>query len=118
MSYLQHLSSSADLITPPEEIRAGFVALALERSRQATPFVERARALKIAAMRAETPTDLLEMEEIRTALLTAAGFSEKATNYTEETDKTTAIRGFIEKFLEPAGTNFVFDKSRSNRIFI
>ena len=55
MLYLQHLSGSADLVTAPEEIRAGFVALALERSRQATPFVERARALKVAAMRAEHP---------------------------------------------------------------
>ena len=27
MPYLQHLSISADLITAPEEIRAGFVAL-------------------------------------------------------------------------------------------
>lgn len=34
MAYLRHLSASADLITTPEEIRAGFVALALERSRQ------------------------------------------------------------------------------------
>ena len=107
MSYLQHLFSSADLVTPTEEIRAGFVALALERSRQATPFVERARALKVAAMRAEQPIDLLEMEDIRTALLAAAGFSAKAANYTDETDKTTAIQAFIEKFLQPAGTNFV-----------
>ena len=36
MPYLRHLSGSADLITAPEEIRAGFVALALERNRQAT----------------------------------------------------------------------------------
>ena len=33
MPYLRHLSTSTDLITSPEEIRAGFVALALERSR-------------------------------------------------------------------------------------
>ena len=45
MSYLRHLSASDELITAPEEIRAGFVALALERSRQASPFVEQARAL-------------------------------------------------------------------------
>ena len=38
MPYLRHLSGSADLITASEEIRAGFVALALKRSRQATPF--------------------------------------------------------------------------------
>ena len=107
MPYRRHLSTSADLITAPEEIRAGFVALALERSRQATPFVEEARALKVSAMRAKHPNDLLEIEGIRTALLTAAGFSEKATNHIDETNKTAAIQGFIEKFLEPAGTHFV-----------
>lgn len=107
MPYLRHLSTNANLITAPEDIRAGFVALALERSRQATPFVEQARALKISAMRAKYPNELLEIEGIRTALLTASGFSDKATAYTDETDQTTAIQNFIEKFLEPAGTNFV-----------
>ena len=107
MSYPRHLSSSADLITSPEEIRAGFVALALERSRRAIPFVEQARALKASAMSAKRPNDLLEIEGIRTALLTAAGFSEKATTHIKEIDEITAIQDFIEKFLEPAGTNFV-----------
>ncbi len=107
MPYLQHLSAGADLITAPEEIRAGFVALALERSRRATPFVEQARALKVSATRAKRPNALLEIEGIRTALLTASGFSEKATKQTTEKDQTGAIQDFIEKFLEPAGTNFV-----------
>ena len=107
MPYLRHLSTSADLITVPEEIRSGFVALALERSRQATPFVEQARALKVAAMRVNHPNELLSIEGIRVALLTAAGFSEKATKQTEEKDHIVAIQNFIEKFLEPAGTNFV-----------
>ena len=39
--YRQHLTSSDDLITPYEAIRAGFVALALEKNRRATPFVAR-----------------------------------------------------------------------------
>ena len=107
MPYLRHLSTSADLITVPEEIRSGFVALALEWSRQATPFVEQARALKVAAMRVRHPNELLGIERIRVALLTAAGFSEKATKQTEEKDHIVAIQNFIEKFLEPAGTNFV-----------
>lgn len=107
MPYLRHLSTSADLITAPEEIRSGFVGLALERSRRATPFVEQARALKVAAMRVSHPNELLEIEEIRVALLTAAGFSEKATKQTEEKDHIVAIQNFIEKFLEPAGRNFV-----------
>ena len=91
MPYRRHLSTSADLITTPEEIRAGFVALALERSRRATPFVEQARALKVAAMRVSHPDELLEIEGIRVALLTAAGFSEKATKQTEESEVPTFI---------------------------
>ncbi len=107
MPYLRHLSTSIDLITAPEEIRSGFVALALERSRRATPFVEQARALKVAAMRVNHPNELLGIEGIRVALLTAAGFSEKATKQTKEKDHIVAIQNFIEKFLEPAGTHFV-----------
>ena len=107
MPYLRHLSTSTDLITAPEEIRAGFVALALERSRRATPFIEQARALKVTAMCVNHPNALLRIEGIRVALLTAAGFSEKATKQTEEKDHIAAIQNFIEKFLEPAGTNFV-----------
>ena len=107
MPYLRHLSASADLITAAEEIRAGFVALALERSRQSTPFVEQARALKVSAMRAKRPNELLDIEGIQTALLTAAGFSDKATKQTNEKDQTGVIQDFIERFLEPAGTNFV-----------
>ncbi len=40
--YRLHLSSSDDLVTSYEAIRAGFVALALEKNRRATPFVEQA----------------------------------------------------------------------------
>lgn len=58
-------------------------------------------------MSAKCPNDLLEVEGIQPALLTAAGFSEKATNHAEETNKTAAIQAFIEKVLEPACTNFV-----------
>ncbi len=107
MPYRRHLSSNLDLITPAEEVRAGFVALALERSRQATPFVEQARALKVRAMRARRPLDLLSMEDIRPAILTASDFSEKAAKHTQEGDETAAIQSFIETFLEPAGAHFV-----------
>ncbi len=107
MSYIQHLSNSTDLITPPEEIRSGFVALALERNRLATPFVEQARALKVFASQANTPSDLLKIDEIQDALLTAAGFSDKAVGHTDEVNQTRTIEQLIENFLEPAGTEFV-----------
>lgn len=105
--YLRHLKSSTDLETSYEAVRAGFVALALEKNRHATPMVAEARALKTAASAAETPRDLLALTDIQGALLTAAGISDKAAGHLEDSDKQDAIKGLIENFLEPAGTNFV-----------
>lgn len=79
--YYQHLTSSDDLVTPYEAIRAGFVALALEKNRRATPFVAQARALKTSASEAKTPAELINIEDIQPALLTAAGISDKATGH-------------------------------------
>ena len=105
--YLQHLKSSKSLETPYEAVRAGFVALALEKNRRATPHIAQARALKAAASQAKSPSGLLGLPEIQQALLTAAGVSDKASNHLEANDKRDAIKGLIENFLEPAGVNFV-----------
>ncbi len=103
----QHLTCSDDLITTYEETRAGFVALALERNRRATPFIEEARSLKAAASQATTPASLINIAAIQAALLTASGVSDKASGHMEQQDKEEAIQGLITKFLEPAGPNFV-----------
>jgi len=105
--YLQHLKSSKDLETSYEAVRAGFVALALEKNRRATPFVAQARALKASASEVKKPMDLLKIKDIQIALLTAAGVSGKAANHLHDSDKKEAIIGLIENFLEPAGANFV-----------
>lgn len=102
-----HLQSSKDLETTYEAIRAGFVVLALEKNRRATPFVAEARALKSAASKAKVPIDLLNMQEIWAGLLTAAGVSDKAASHLQKSDKNEAIAGLIGKYLEPAGANFV-----------
>ena len=107
MSFNNHLTSYEDLITPYEETRAGFIALALEKNRTATPFIEEAKALKVFASRAETPRDLLGINEIQDSLLTAAGVSDKAKTHLQEEDKQEAIKGLIENFLEPSGQSFV-----------
>ena len=103
----KHLSSGSDLITSYEEIRAGFVALALEKNRRATPFVEQARSLKAAASQVKTPADLINIESIQPALLTASGVSDKAMNYLLPQDRIEAIQKLIGKYLEPAGLAFV-----------
>lgn len=105
--YLKHLKTDEDLITKYEAVRAGFVALALEKNRRATPFVEQARALKIIALTAKTPIELLKIDDIQAALLTAAGISDKAVGHLQEQDKLDAIQGLIQNFLEPSGKNFV-----------
>ncbi|HVG30455.1 MAG TPA: AvaI/BsoBI family type II restriction endonuclease [Pyrinomonadaceae bacterium] len=105
--YRLHLKSSDNLVTCYEDTRAGFVELALEKNRRATPFIEQARALKVAASGATRPSELIEIEGIHSALLTAAGVSDKATKYLRSEDKSAAIQILIEKFLEPAGSNFV-----------
>lgn len=105
--HTNHLKSADDLQTSYAAYRAGFVSLALERNRRATPFVGEARKLKAVASKAKAPVDLLQMKEIRNALLTAAGVSDKASGHLEETDKIEAIAGLIGKFLEPAGADFV-----------
>ncbi len=102
-----HLSRSDDLVTSYEAIRAGFVALALEKNRQGTPTVEEARALKATASQAKDAASLLKIPGIEAALLTAAGVSDKAAQHMQAEDKLHAIQGLIEHFLQPAGPAFV-----------
>ncbi len=105
--YRSHLASSKDLVTTYEATRAGFVALALEKNRRATPHVAEARALQEAASQASTPKELLTITGIKMGLLTAAGLSDKALAHLNEEDKKEAVKNLIENFLEPAGERFV-----------
>lgn len=105
--YRLHLRTADDLVTSYEATRAGFIAQALEKNRRATPFVEEARALKVAASSASNPAELVTMREIQAALLTAAGVSDKAAKHLRAEDKTAAILGLVENFLAPAGSEFV-----------
>lgn len=105
--YLEHLKSYKNLETTYEETRAGFVALALERNRRSTPFVEEARSLKSVASKVKEPNALLKLPGIQPALLTAAGISDKARKYLTPEDKKEAIKGLLTNYLEPSGQAFV-----------
>ena len=107
MIFKNHLKIFEDLVTPYEETRAGFVSLALEKNRQATPFVEEAKVLKAIASKAKSPNDLLKIEDIRPALLTASGLSDKANSHLTEDNKDVAVIEFVKKYLDPAGSKFV-----------
>ncbi|PTK23669.1 restriction endonuclease [Staphylococcus saprophyticus] len=105
--FKNHLSSLDDLKTTYEEYRAGFIAFALEKNNRSTPYIERARALKVAASVAKTPKDLLNISDIQDALLYASGISDKAKKFLTCDDKNESIENLIEKFLEPAGSEFI-----------
>jgi hypothetical protein len=105
--YLRHLKSNKDLETTYEATRSGFVALAFEKNRRATPYIAEARALQEAASQATVPSELLKIKGIESGLLTAAGLSNKSLTHLFVKDKKEAIKGLVKNFLEPAGTKFV-----------
>ena len=107
MPFEFNLKSYKNLITPYEETRAGFISLALEKSKEATPFIEQAKALKSMASSANKPEKLLQITEIQNSLLTAAGISDKARKYLSNDNKEKAIANLIANFLKPAGKLFV-----------
>jgi len=104
-----HIKNPNDLITSLEETKAGFVSFALEKNNRSTPYIESAKVLKCFASKAKKPLDLLDIKEIRSALLTASGLSDKSLKYFDDDDKENAIKELIDNFLEPAGDNFVVE---------
>ena len=91
----KHIKKSNDLVTTYEATRAGFVALALEKNRKATPFVSEAKALKAEALTVSEPKELLSLKTIQSSILTAAGISDKAEKYLTAKDKEDAIKGLV-----------------------
>ncbi len=107
MIFKEHVTQWNDLVTTYEATRAGFISIAFEKNMKATPFVEEAKSLKVIAQQAKKPKDLLNLTDIYPSLLTASGLSDKSLNHLTQQDQIEAIKNLIEKFLEPAGQNFV-----------
>lgn len=105
--YREHLKSYNDLVTSYEATRTGFIEIALEKNRKATPFIEEAKALRVLARKAKCPEDLHKIPQIQNSLLTAAGLSDKALTHLEKRHKEEAISNLVENFLVPAGKKFV-----------
>lgn len=95
-----------DLLTSREETRAGFIAMALEKNLIGSPYVAEARALHVLASNVGNPRNLLDSRDLRKGLLAASGLSDKALKFLTEENKTAAILGLVETFLEPAGKDF------------
>ena len=96
-----------DLVTTYEQTRAGFLNIALEKNVVGDPYVKNALAFKAMVANTKGPDDFLGISSVRPFLLTASGLSDKSMQYLSKDDQTTAIKELIEKFLKPAGENYV-----------
>ena len=95
------------MITKHEETRAGFLKIALEKNKAGDPFVKNALAFKAMVAHTSRAEDLLSIKKIRPFLVTAAGLSDKSLTYLNEEDQTLAVQELLEKFLKPAGSNYI-----------
>lgn len=101
------ITSADSLITTHEETRAGFLRIALEKNRVGDPFVRNALAFKAMVSHTGCPEDLLSIPEVRPFLITAAGLSDKSLAYLNDDDQIMAIQELIDKFLNPAGADYI-----------
>lgn len=103
----KYILSAKSLVTTHEETRAGFLSIAIEKNKFSDPFVKNALAFKAMVAHTHCAEDLLTIPQVRPFLITAAGISDKSLKYLNENDQTLAIQDLIEKFLKPAGADYI-----------
>lgn len=101
------ITKPEDLVTTHEQTRAGFLRIALEKNLVGDPYVKNALAFKTMAAGTSKPEDFLSMPSVRPFMLTASGLSDKSRQYLREEEQTAAIWELVEKFLKPAGENYI-----------
>ena len=101
------IKSSKDLETTYQAKRSGFLEIALRKNREALPYIDEAKALKVIANSYKKPSDLAKDKRVFVPLSEAAGISTKASNYLDKADISGIVDEFVKNFLEPAGDNFV-----------
>jgi len=78
----KHIKQSADLVTPHEAIRAGFLHQAITKGKVAVPYIARARQFREALSKVESVDTLSEdLPDFKAEIAAAAGFSTKGANH-------------------------------------
>ena len=107
MAFNSFITSAESLVTTHEQIRAGFLSIALEKNKVGDPYIKNALAFKAMVAHTQSPDEFLTMAKIRPFLLTASGLSNKSMQYLTTEDQTAAIQELIDKFLKPAGKDYI-----------
>jgi hypothetical protein len=87
----------ADLVTSHEVIREGFLDQALEKTRRARTYLDRARGFWQALQGINAMEDLKELIEYRDELLAAASFSDKARDHLSGEELEDALQRVFEE---------------------
>lgn len=104
----RYISKAEDLVTTHEAQRTGFLEYALRKSKEAIPYIDKAKALKlILEEKTSKPQDILRLDDVRHSFYEAAGVSVKATKFLTEKDLDSILAEFIKEFLEPAGEKYI-----------
>ena len=106
MPKLKYVKSSKDLVTPIDITQSGFLQQALRKTREASPYVDQAKHLLNKLQAAHAPQELLGFPEIRDDLVTAAGFSDKATNYFTASQLEKALLKVLKEIEQKAGSDW------------
>jgi type II restriction enzyme len=94
------------LVTPIDITQSGFLQQALRKTREASPYVDRAKRLLDKLQVAHAPQELLGFPEIRDDLITAAGFSDKATSYFSTSELEEALLKVLREIEHRAGPDW------------
>ena len=106
MTELSYVRTSKDLVTPIDVTQSGFLQQALRKTKEASPYVDRAKQLLDKLQMALEPQELIDIEEIRDDLITAAGFSDKATSYFSSSELENALLEVLEQIEKKAGPDW------------
>jgi len=86
--------------------QSGFLQQALRKTKEASPYVERAKQLLNKLQLVHEPPELIRIGEIRDDLVTAAGFSDKATNYFFSSELENALLEVLQEIERKAGPDW------------
>jgi hypothetical protein len=103
---LKYIQSPKDLVTPIDITQSGFLQQALRKTREASPYVDQAKRLLNKLQVIHAPQELLGFPEIRNDLVTAAGFSDKSTNYFSPSQLEEALLKVLQEIEQKAGPDW------------
>ncbi len=104
----EYVYDASSLVTSHEARRAGFLEIALHRSREATQYIDCAKALHAnIKQHTKCASEILGLGNIRAEILAAAGISAKALAQLSEADKESIAKDFVDRVLVPAGSGYI-----------